>query len=114
MCSHPSSRLLSGVCYFRIPAQRVLSQVPGPATICPEVGLALQVAREWPFLAAVAGSWMCRLGWAPPLWERPCTCWEELEVGREGELGCMLGARVKGPARACPMLPLLGAEFRGG
>lgn len=65
---HPSSRPLSDVCYFRISAQRVLSQIPGLAT---------SVLRlDWPKGSqgvAISSGWL-EPGWAPRLWERPCTC----------------------------------------
>lgn len=56
------------------PLACILNSFPkilGLATIYLEFALVLGVAKERLFWVAVTGTWMCRLGWAPPVWERP-------------------------------------------
>lgn len=91
---------LSDVCYYRISARRVLSQIPGLAHL--SYGWTGQgVAKQWPFPVAVAGSWICRLGWAPRLGEAVHML-SESGGGKGRRAGQWVGSQGQGPGAGLP------------
>lgn len=109
-CGYPQLlRLLSSACYLRTSAHRILSQPPGLATVCLEVGVAGGVATELLF------GWLeldrgCAGGAGQPLCGRGPACTSGARGGKGRGPGWELGARVHLPHAS----HFLGAELRQG